>query len=209
MSRGASQKNYSSGHALHHCQGGVDESQVNNGSVYSYTSELAKYITCASTIRARVKDMFGHSPDVATIKEMQEKHKRSRDRFKEAWNDLGSRPNDGLHWAVNGIKPKPEKPKVEPIRRATLPREVIAEIARHYGVTYDDVVGRSRKRTVIKPRRLAAYVLVSRGNSNAQVGRWLGGRDHTTVIFAIEQFQHQATEDERKLAAFYIGDRCK
>lgn len=199
----------SEGASLHNSGAGIREHKLNAG-VYSYTSELAKYLSCASTVRARVKDMFGHSPDVTTIKKMQDEHKRSRDRYRKAWDALGERPSDSLHWVASAKKAEPsEELTLAPIRRATLPRDIITDIAGYYGLTYDDVTGKKRTRAVIKPRRLAAYVLVKRGNSMAQTGRWLGGRDHTTVMCSIEQFEHQATEDERKLAAFYIGDRCK
>ncbi len=66
-------------------------------------------------------------------------------------------------------------------------RAVLTAIAAERGLLADDLIGRSLVRYVVAARQLAMAVLVARGNSRMQVARWLG-RDHTTVIYALECF---------------------
>jgi chromosomal replication initiator protein len=54
-------------------------------------------------------------------------------------------------------------------------------IARHFGTTPADVIGRSRKAPVAEARALAVVALRDRGLSLAAVGEALGGRDRSTI----------------------------
>lgn len=65
--------------------------------------------------------------------------------------------------------------------RALDDRATLALIARHFEVTFEDLVGASRTRAVGDARAVAAVVLKNRGKSLSEVGSLLGGRDKTTV----------------------------
>lgn len=69
----------------------------------------------------------------------------------------------------------------------TNPREVIAVIAAANGVTADQITGPKRHRQYVQPRDVAALVLRWCGLSLPEIGRELGGRDHTTVMDAIRR----------------------
>lgn len=60
-------------------------------------------------------------------------------------------------------------------------RATLALIARHFEVTFEELVGRSRKATVGEARAVAAVALRNRGRSLSEVASLLGGRDKTTV----------------------------
>jgi hypothetical protein len=82
------------------------------------------------------------------------------------------------------VKPLPfEQPNIKPI-----PWRVIAEeVACRHGLSVRDLIGTQRAAKVSVARHEAAYCIWSQGHSYAQVGRWLGGRDHTTIIHAVRR----------------------
>lgn len=80
-------------------------------------------------------------------------------------------------------------------------RAIIASIASDMDVTYADVIGTRRYTPIMRARLVAYMVLTGRGNSLAQAGRWIGGRDHSTVINGIKKFERDATPWMRELVA--------
>ncbi len=60
------------------------------------------------------------------------------------------------------------------------------EIARYYGVTWEEITGRSRKRHFTKPRCAIAVMLRGKGWSYPRIGALLH-RDHTTVMHSISR----------------------
>jgi hypothetical protein len=104
-------------------------------------------------------------------------------------------------------KPVPEDPK--PVRQYVPPspdyipsghREIVAAIAADMDVSLADVIGLKRSKPIMQARLVAYKVLSSRGtNSLAQVGRWIGGRDHSTVINGLRKFEKDATPWMREI----------
>jgi len=80
-------------------------------------------------------------------------------------------------------------------------REIVALIANDMDVSYAELVGSSRQAPIMAARLVAYKVLTERGNSLAQVGRWIGGRDHSTVINGLKKFERNATPWMRELVA--------
>ena len=76
-------------------------------------------------------------------------------------------------------------------------RRVSGAVARHFGLTLGDLRGKSRQQTTAEARGLAMY-LTRRltAASYAQIGQWLGGRDHTTVLHACRKFTNLVGRDE-------------
>lgn len=67
---------------------------------------------------------------------------------------------------------------------------VVEEVAREFGVSVEQLCGLSRRREVVQARHVAMYVLrENRGLSFPLIGRALGGRDHTTVLRAVERMR--------------------
>jgi chromosomal replication initiator protein len=74
--------------------------------------------------------------------------------------------------------------------------EVIAVVADKCGVTRESMTGRNRAQEVVMPRQIAMYLMRQElGASLAEIGRELGGRDHTTVIHGIEKIETRMRED--------------
>ena len=84
----------------------------------------------------------------------------------------------------------------EQARDAIDPQRILSEVATYFGVRVDDLLARSRKRTVSVPRQVAMYLLIHEiGLPPTQVGRLLGGRDHSTVIHGAGKINGEINED--------------
>jgi hypothetical protein len=81
-----------------------------------------------------------------------------------------------------------EKPKWEPPSGAA--KDIFTEICLRRGVHPRDVMGRTRPRKLVACRA-KIYVRLKRdlGWCLPQIGKFLGGRDHTTVLHAIKQWE--------------------
>lgn len=76
------------------------------------------------------------------------------------------------------------------------PRQVIDVVAKSYGVPVDKLLGRGRTAEVALPRQVAMYLLREEaGLSLPQVGHELGGRDHTTVMYACDKMNELIETD--------------
>jgi chromosomal replication initiator protein len=74
--------------------------------------------------------------------------------------------------------------------------DVIATVAEKCGVTSEAMKGRNRAQEIVMPRQIAMYLMREEtGASLAEIGRALGGRDHTTVIHGIEKIEARLQED--------------
>jgi len=84
-------------------------------------------------------------------------------------------------------------------QRSTLePQQVVAVVADAFGITSERLLGRDRSREVALPRQVAMYLLREEANvSLPQIGIALGGRDHTTVMYACEKVADMLERDDR------------
>lgn len=85
-----------------------------------------------------------------------------------------------------------------PQRNSIAPDQVVHAVASAFGLTYERLMGRDRTREVALPRQVAMYLLREEGNvSLPQIGDALGGRDHTTVMYACEKVADLIERDDR------------
>ncbi|WKZ25355.1 MAG: chromosomal replication initiator protein DnaA [bacterium] len=68
------------------------------------------------------------------------------------------------------------------------PDELINKIAKYYSLGKRQLLGESRQRPIVRPRQILMYLLKTQvGLPLQEVGRLVGGRDHTTVMHAVEK----------------------
>lgn len=77
------------------------------------------------------------------------------------------------------------------------PQTVLDVVALTFGVTLERLLGRDRSREVALPRQVAMYLLRHEANiSLLQIGAALGGRDHTTVMYACDKVADLIERDD-------------
>ena len=81
--------------------------------------------------------------------------------------------------------------------KITTPKKIIQIVADFYDLKKNELVGHCRKKEIVKPRQIAAYLL--RENlkcSYPYIAQQLGGRDHTTAIHSYRKIKKMLQEDE-------------
>lgn len=81
--------------------------------------------------------------------------------------------------------------------RKTSPQSILKAVADFYNIPPSDLIKRSRKKEVVKPRQVAMFLLRDETKlSFPEIGQKLGGRDHSTVIHAVEKIKSESAVDE-------------
>lgn len=84
-----------------------------------------------------------------------------------------------------------------PRRRTVRPEEVVRKVADTFGITTERIIGRERTHEVALPRQIIMYLLREEANiSLPQIGDVLGGRDHTTVMYACQKVADLLERDD-------------
>lgn len=84
-------------------------------------------------------------------------------------------------------------------------RAIVEATAAHYGLTRIDLLSFRREHAVSRPRQVAMYLakrLTSR--SLPEIGRQIGGRDHTTVMHGVARIETLSADDTALASA--IGE---
>ena len=85
-----------------------------------------------------------------------------------------------------------------PQARTVTAERVMDVVARSFNVTTDHLLGRDRSQNIALPRQVAMYLMREESNASLpQIGQALGGRDHTTVMYAIEKIADMLERDDR------------
>ncbi len=84
-----------------------------------------------------------------------------------------------------------------PQRTPCTPVTVIRVVAEHFRLQADDLTGRKRTKAIAVARQIAMYLLrEENGLSLPAIGEQLGGRDHSTVRYGVEQINIELERDE-------------
>jgi chromosomal replication initiator protein len=77
-------------------------------------------------------------------------------------------------------------------------KQVVEAIGRFYNIDVKDLIGKSRKKDLVKPRQIAMFLLREEIKlSFPTIGQELGGRDHTTAIHACNRVIADLVDNER------------
>jgi chromosomal replication initiator protein len=77
------------------------------------------------------------------------------------------------------------------------PAAVVDMVARTFNLSVDRLLSPDRSRDVALPRQIAMYLMRETNISLPQIGLALGGRDHTTVMYACEKVADLLERDDR------------
>lgn len=180
-----------------------------------YAQRIARYITDASTVRARTLDQYGRAPSLDQIRKWQAYAREARAFVRRA-AEMNA-PAEGEcpdFWQTPGFAGLAARRKMHGAAHAQLmaqqhidairvdvitARDILQETARAFGYSLDDLVGKCRDPELVKVRHFSMWVLTKRGRlSQAAIGR-LMNRDHSSVIYGVRQFESAATPDQREL----------
>ena len=76
--------------------------------------------------------------------------------------------------------------------------KVLDEVARTTGVSREEITSRSRNAKIAKARHVCMYILREvTSMSTEEIGENFGGRDHSTVVYALKQQKEEIERDTR------------
>jgi len=82
-------------------------------------------------------------------------------------------------------------------RKIVTPSQLIKLVAEFYDLKEKDLLTSSRRKEIVRPRQVVMYLLRKElKNSYPAIGRKLGGKDHTTVIYGCEKISAEAGKNE-------------
>ncbi len=85
-----------------------------------------------------------------------------------------------------------------PQRSALVPGDVISTVSKFFGISSERILSKDRSRDVALPRQVAMYLMRELGGvSLPKIGEELGGRDHTTVMYACDKVADMIESDDR------------
>ena len=95
--------------------------------------------------------------------------------------------------AANVLRDVVRLQSAEPLTADT----IIGCVAQYYGITVSDLTSSSRRQPLARQRQVAMYVCREHtGLSLPKIGSAFGGRDHTTVMHAVEKIKGLLLEDK-------------
>jgi len=78
-------------------------------------------------------------------------------------------------------------------------KDIIEIVAGFYELNIKEITGNSRKKELVKPRQISAYLIREElGASYPNIGQELGGRDHTTAMHAYNKIVKEIKENENE-----------
>jgi chromosomal replication initiator protein len=86
----------------------------------------------------------------------------------------------------------------KPFNRVTIDK-IIEKVAEYYKVPVDTIREKNRRKEVAHCRQIAMYISKNMTNHSLKtIGLYFGGRDHSTVIYAINQIDKLKNSDEKE-----------
>lgn len=82
-------------------------------------------------------------------------------------------------------------------KKSTTLKNIIKAVAEFYDISEKELLERSRKKEIVKPRQIIMYLLREELKSSFPfIGLKIGGRDHTTAIHACEKIKKEIESDQ-------------
>ncbi len=82
-------------------------------------------------------------------------------------------------------------------KKMTNCKNIFKIVSDFYDIKINDLTDRSRKKQLVRPRQIAMYLIRKELNSSYPfIGEKLGGRDHTTVMYACQKINKEIKSNE-------------
>lgn len=140
---------------------------------YNIDNEVIKYI--ATNIKSNIRELEGALTKIVALSKLDNNKEISIALAEEALKDI--------------ISPNSE--------RQITPELIIQVVADHFGITPLDIASQKRNKDIVHPRQIVMYLCQNMTDSSLQViGKYLGGRDHTTIIHGREKISNELEHNE-------------
>ncbi len=140
---------------------------------YNIDNEIIKYI--ATNIKSNVRELEGALTKIVAMSRLQHKH-------------------IDLQLAENLLRDHitPDGPK------EVTPQLIISTVSEHFGLTTIELASQKKNKEIVYPRQIAMYLCREMTDTPLKnIGEYLGGRDHTTIMHGIEKISTDLRTNEQ------------
>ena len=139
---------------------------------YNIDNEVIKYI--ASNVKSNIRELEGALTKIVALSKLNNRE-INIELAEEALKDLIS-PN-----AVKEVTPQ----------------LILNVVSEHFGINSLDLIGQKRSKELVFPRQIVMYLCGEMTTESLQnIGKALGGRDHTTIIHGTKKIASELKTDE-------------
>jgi len=95
----------------------------------------------------------------------------------------------------------------EQTKTAITPAAIIDQVARYFNISVDKLLSSKKTNDIVFPRQMAIYIIrETTGLSLPEIGKEIGGKNHTTVLYSIRKLEEAMRQDPKiaKIAAELI-----
>ena len=139
---------------------------------YHIPDEVMQYI--ANNIKSNIRELEGALTKIVALSKLNNRE-INIELAEEALKDLIS-PN-----AVKEVTPQ----------------LILNVVAEHFGINTLDIIGQKRSKELVFPRQIVMYLCGDMTTESLQnIGKALGGRDHTTIIHGTKKIADRLKTDE-------------
>ena len=140
---------------------------------YNIDNEVIKYI--ATNIKSNIRELEGALTKIVALSKLGTNRDITIELAEEALKDLIS-PNAA---------------------REVTPESIMQVVCDHFGITQLDIASQKRSRDIVIPRQIVMYLCRDMTDTPLQtIGKYMGGRDHTTSIHGAEKIAHDMEKNE-------------
>ena len=140
---------------------------------YNIDNEVIKYI--ATNIKSNIRELEGALTKIVALSKLGTNRDITIELAEEALKDLIS-PNAA---------------------REVTPESIMQVVCDHFGITQLDIAAQKRSRDIVIPRQIVMYLCRDMTDTPLQtIGKYMGGRDHTTIIHGAEKIAHDMEKNE-------------
>ncbi len=148
---------------------------------YNIDNEVIKYI--ATNIKSNIRELEGALTKIVALSKLDHNQEITIALAEEALKDI--------------ISPNSE--------RKITPELIIQVVADHFGITPLDISSQKRNKEVAFPRQIVMYLCQNMtGASLQEIGKYLGGRDHTTIIHGRDKIAADLKKNENLINTIEI-----
>ena len=139
---------------------------------YNIDNEVIKYI--ASNVKSNIRELEGALTKIVALSKLNNRE-INIELAEEALKDLIS-PNAA---------------------REITPQLIINVVSEHFGINSLDIIGQKRSKELVFPRQIVMYLCGEMTTESLQnIGKALGGRDHTTIIHGTKKIATEIKNDK-------------
>lgn len=139
---------------------------------YNIDNEVVKYI--ATNVKSNIRELEGALTKIVALSKLDNKE-INLELAEEALKDL--------------ISPNASK--------EVTPELIIQIVSDHFGITSLDISSQKRNKEIVYPRQIVMYLCRNMTDAPLQlIGKYLGGRDHTTIIHGSEKISGEISKND-------------